>query len=183
MVIVITGNPGVGKHTVAEKLSKELEMSILDINKIAKESKLLEPDEETNDLDIEKFKPILKNLLEENCIIVGHLAPYLLKKSDITLAIVLRKNPYKLIPIYEKRNYSLEKTKDNAGSEALGIIAHDAIEHFGEEKTFEINVTEKTVDMIVKEIGDINKGNFKSQKIDWLQTIVKNNDLDTFFSY
>ena len=35
MSFVITGNPGVGKHTVAERLSKKIGYKIIDINKIA----------------------------------------------------------------------------------------------------------------------------------------------------
>jgi len=37
MSIVITGNPGVGKHTIAKEIAKNLEYSIIDINQIAKE--------------------------------------------------------------------------------------------------------------------------------------------------
>ncbi len=35
MSIVITGNPGVGKHTIAKYFAKEIVYKILDINKIA----------------------------------------------------------------------------------------------------------------------------------------------------
>ena len=55
--------------------------------------------------------------------------------------IVLRKSPYDLIQIYDKRNYSDAKKNDNLGSEILGVIAYDSIEKFGEEKTFQINTT------------------------------------------
>jgi len=42
MAIIITGNPGVGKHTIAKNVSKILKYKILDINKIALESGLYE---------------------------------------------------------------------------------------------------------------------------------------------
>jgi len=57
------------------------------------------------------------------------------------MAIVLRKNPYDLIQIYDKRNYSDAKKNDNLGSEILGVIAYDSIEKFGKDKTFQINTT------------------------------------------
>src|SRR3970282_1364660 len=38
MAIIITGNPGVGKHTVAKSIGKILKYKILDINQIALES-------------------------------------------------------------------------------------------------------------------------------------------------
>ena len=42
MSIVITGNPGVGKHTITKKIAEKLELSILDINSIAKDAGLFE---------------------------------------------------------------------------------------------------------------------------------------------
>lgn len=181
MAYVITGNPGVGKHTIANALSKILGIPTIDINHIAKNSQLLESD--TNEVDTTRLKKILKNSIEKSCIIVGHLAPYVLESEHISAAIVLRKNPYALIPIYNNRKYSLEKTKENLGGEILGIIAHDAISCFGAEKTFQIDTTDKSVEEIVKVIREIFNGKYVDQRIDWLEIIVKNNDLNKFFSY
>ena len=75
MSIVITGNPGVGKHTITEKIADILELSIVDINKIAKDSGLFEKNEDANDIDIEKLEKILEQKISEKNIIVGHLAP------------------------------------------------------------------------------------------------------------
>ncbi len=90
------------------------------------------------DVDVEKTKKILKEKISEKSLIVGHLAPFIVSKELISMAIVLRKNPYDLIQIYEKRNYTDSKKNDNLGSEILGVIAYDSIEKFGEEKTFQI---------------------------------------------
>ncbi len=35
MSIVITGNPGTGKHTISSRLAKDLGYTILDLNQIA----------------------------------------------------------------------------------------------------------------------------------------------------
>jgi len=61
MAIIITGNPGVGKHSVAKNVSKILKYKIIDINKIALESGLYEKKDESNDVDVKKLKNILKN--------------------------------------------------------------------------------------------------------------------------
>ena len=42
MSIVITGNPGVGKHTVTKKISEKLGFPIIDINIVAKDLGLFE---------------------------------------------------------------------------------------------------------------------------------------------
>ena len=130
MSIVITGNPGVGKHTVAEKIAQRLKLAIIDINKIAKESGLFEENEDVNDVDTDKLKKILGQKILDNNLIVGHLAPYVLDKNQIKIMIVLRRSPYDLIEIYKNRRYSDKKIKDNIGSEDMGYQLIDDIIEF-----------------------------------------------------
>jgi adenylate kinase len=182
MSIVITGNPGVGKHTIANEVSKRLELPIIDINNIAKDSKLFEKKEDTNDVDVTELKKIIKNEISKPCLIVGHLAPYVLSSEQITKMIVLRKNPYDLISVYKKREYSEEKTRENTGSEILGVIAHDAINQFGA-NVFQIDVTTKSVLEVTNKVLNIIDGKDSSEYVDWLDLVTKRNDLKKFFAY
>ena len=181
MSYVITGNPGVGKHTIANEISKKSDLTILDINKIAEESGLFEKNEETNDVDVEKLTKIIENKITNPVVIVGHLAPYVLNSSQVKKAIVFRKNPYDLIPIYEKREYSNEKIKDNIGSEILGVILYDTLEKFGSEKTLQVDVTSKTVEEITKMVLNIINGGIFTEDVDWLTEVAEKNDLQKFF--
>ena len=45
MSLIITGNPGVGKHTIAAEIIKNEDYDMIDINKIAIESNYIEKDE------------------------------------------------------------------------------------------------------------------------------------------
>src|SRR3972149_7245054 len=105
MSIIITGNPGVGKHTVANEISKHLGLPISDINSIARDMGLFEKNEDTNDVDISKLEKIIKEKISSPSLIVGHLAPYVLSSVKIKTVIVLRRNPYDLISVYKKREY------------------------------------------------------------------------------
>ena len=183
MSLVITGNPGVGKHTIAKSLAKILDYKILDINKIARESNLFEKIDETHDVDVSKLKKIIKKKVSKKSIVVGHLAPYVLTKSQISKVIVLRKNPYSLSKIYKKRKYSKKKTAENLGSEVLGIITFEAIKKFGEKKTIQIDTTSKSISKISKQILDTINGKDGVEAIDWLSVVAKKNDLQKFFSY
>ncbi len=183
MSIVITGNPGVGKHTIAKKIYKILNYEILDINKIALDTGVYEKNEDGIDVDVSKLKKNLKNKITKKTLIVGHLAPYVLTKSQVKKVIVLRKSPYKLISIYKKRKYPTEKIKENLESEILGIIAHDAIKKFGKSKTCQIDSTSDAVSKTTKKICDILDKKIKSDEVDWLSHILKKNDLRKFFSY
>ncbi len=111
MSIVITGNPGVGKHTIAKKIYKILNYEILDINKIALDTGAYEKNEDSIDVDVSKLKKILKNKITKKTLIVGHLAPYVLTKSQVKKVIILRKSPYKLISIYKKGNILQKKLR------------------------------------------------------------------------
>ena len=173
MSLVITGNPGVGKHTIAKNLAEILDYKILDINKIARESKLFEKTDETHDVDVSKLKKIIKKKISKKSIIVGHLAPYVLTKSQISKAIILRKNPYSLSKVYKKRKYSQKKTAENLGSEVLGVIVFDTVKKFGKEKTFQIDTTSKSISNISKQIKDIIEGKPKKEVIDWLSVVTK----------
>jgi adenylate kinase len=112
---------------------------------------------------------------------VGHLAPFVVSNTQVFKTIVLRKNPYELIQVYEKRNYSEKKKNDNLGSEILGIVVYDSIKKFGKDNTFQVNTTSITVQEIVKKIDDIINGNSKGDTIDWLTEISEKNDLKKFF--
>jgi len=181
MSIVITGNPGVGKHTITQLIADKMKLSIIDINEIAKDSELFEKNGDTNDVDVEVLEKILESKISENNIIVGHLAPYVLRKNQIKIMIVLRRSPYDLIPVYEDRKYDDDKIRDNVGSEILGIITNDAIDKF-QEKTFQINVSGKTVVEVFEKIMSVIMNKKGNEAVDWLELVRKNNDLGKFFA-
>ena len=106
MSIVITGNPGVGKHTITQEIAEKLELSIIDINSIAKDAGLFEKNKDTNDVNTEKLEKILEQKISEKNVIVGHLAPYVLDKNTVKIMIVLRRSPYDLISVYKERKYT-----------------------------------------------------------------------------
>ena len=183
MAIIITGNPGVGKHTIAKKLEKILKYKILDINKIALEEGIYEKNNGIIDVDVKKLKNVLSKKIKSNSLVVGHLAPYVISKKQVKKAIILRKNPYKLIAVYKKRKYSSKKMVENIGSEILGVIAYDTVKRFGKNKSFQIDVTSKSISKNTKIIFNAIKGKFEEDKVDWLTLITEKNDLKKFFSY
>ena len=133
------------------------------------------------DVDVEKTKKLLEEKISDKSIVVGHLAPFVVSKELVSTVVVLRKNPYDLIKIYEKRNYSDKKKNDNLGSEILGIIAYDSIQNLGGDKTFQINTTSITVEETAKKIESVINRTSKGDVIDWLADITQKNDLKKFF--
>jgi adenylate kinase len=182
--LVITGNPGVGKHTIADLFVKQnSSYQIFDINKFAIEKGFGEQTEDGIEVDTKKLKNEIQKLNLDKSLIVGHLAPYVLDESNIGFVIILRKNPYELIKIYEKRKYQNSKIKENAGSEVLGVIANDSITSFGKKKSFEVNATDKTPEIILKKIQDIINNQENGDIVDWLKLIEEKNEMSKFFDY
>ena len=182
--LVITGNPGVGKHTIADLFVKQnSSYQIFDINKFAIEKGLGEQTDDGIEVDTKKLKNEIQKLNLEKSLIVGHLAPYVLDESNIEFVIILRKNPYELIKIYEKRKYQNPKIKENSGSEVLGVIANDSITSFGKEKSFEVDATDKTPEIILKRIQDIMNNQESGDIVDWLKLIEEKNEMNKFFDY
>ncbi|HSA76709.1 MAG TPA: AAA family ATPase [Nitrosarchaeum sp.] len=182
MSIVITGNPGVGKHTIANEIAKHLELQIVDINIIAKDFGLFERSKDTNDVDTIELKKIINKKISKPSLIVGHLAPYVLSSEQIKKMIVLRRNPYDLISVYKKREYSEQKARENTGSEILGIIAYDAMNQFGI-KVFQVDVTTKSVLEVTNKVMSIINEEDSSEDVDWLDLVAKHDDLKKFFAY
>ena len=182
--LVITGNPGVGKHTIADLFVKQnSSYQIFDINKFAIEKGLGEQTDDGIEVDTKKLKNEIQKLNLEKSLIVGHLAPYVLDESNIEFVIILRKNPYELIKIYEKRKYQNPKIKENSGSEVLGVIANDSITSFGKKKSFEVDATDKTPEIILKRIQDIINNQESGDIVDWLKLIEEKNEMNKFFDY
>ncbi len=182
MSIVITGNPGTGKHTVAEKIKDIINMPIIDINEFAKECRLLEKNKDANDVDTEMLAKKLKEKITVPHIIVGHLAPYSVSGIPIKAVILLRRNPKELESVYKQRGYDEKKTKDNLGSEVLGIIANDTINNIENQKIIQVDVSGKNISNVIEIVVDAINGKQESQQVDWLENL-KDSELKSYFSY
>jgi len=176
-MLVLTGNPGVGKHTTASEIIKQNAMyEITDINNLAIELGLTEKAKETLGVYVAELKIKMKQKVSFSrySLIVGHLAPYVLDESDVDVAVVLRKNPMDLIKVFKDRGYSKEKIKSNTAAEFIGVTFNDSISSFGEEKTFQIDTTNKTPEQVTSIIDKIVNGKHKGDMVDWFHLVDKN---------
>jgi adenylate kinase len=190
--VVITGNPGVGKHTCAKFVSEKLgKAKLIDINRVILSNNAVTlPRSAVNGIGEIDVKKTGKLILEEikktkDVVIVGHLAPYVLKTTAIDLVAVLRRSPYQLAKIFRQRKYTPMKMKENIAAEILGITLYDSVETFGKERVAELDTTGKTPQDIAKDI--VSKLQKKSRKqigiIDWLSLVYEKGDAQKFLEY
>ncbi len=192
--LVITGNPGVGKHTSAKIIAEKIDAEIIDINNVAIDNNAIGKNTDLGfEVDVKRLVRLLEKLLKikGNLVIVGHLAPYVLKPSGISLVAVLRRSPYELEKTLKKRGYSVDKVRENVASEILGTSLYDSLKTFGKRKVAEFDTTGKTPDETADEILAALQKNTKSRSrsrskllgIDWLILVSENGDMQRFFKY
>ena len=187
---VITGNPGVGKHTTAKIIAEKINADIIDINDVAIDNNATGKKTDLGlDVDVKRLVRLLEKQLkaERDLVIVGHLAPYVLRPVGISLVAVLRRSPYELEKTLKKRGYSVDKARENVASEILGISLYDSLKTFGKRKVAEFDTTCKTpkeaTDEILAALQKKSKSKSKLIGIDWLNLVSEKGDMRRFFKY
>ncbi|HEU0049520.1 MAG TPA: AAA family ATPase [Nitrososphaera sp.] len=184
--LVITGNPGVGKHTSARIIADKTGARIIDLNRVAIDNNAIAKKTERGlEVDAKKLGRLLAKLLKarNDTVIVGHLAPYVLKPAGISMVAVLRRSPYELEKILKKRGYSLGKIKENLESEILGVSLYDSVKTFGKSKIVEFDTTGETPDQTTRKIMRALRKKPKPAGIDWLAKVSRRGDMQKFFEY
>ncbi len=187
---VITGNPGVGKHTSAKIIAEKIDAEIIDINNVAIDNNAIGKKTDRGfDVDVKRLVRLLEKQLKAkgDLVLVGHLAPYVLEPAGINLVAVLRRSPYELEKTLKKRGYSVDKVKENVASEILGTSLYDSMKTFGKRKVAEFDTTRKTPEETADEILASLKKQPKSKArllgIDWLMFVSEKGDMHRFFKY
>lgn len=176
--LFITGTPGVGKTTIANKLTNKLNAELIPINQLAKQKKIItgtDPQKGYQIIDTKKLNTHLTKKLNTNnkiTIVEGHLSHLCSQADNI---IVLRLNPNILQKRLKKRNYNKNKIQENLEAEALNICGTEAFYKY-KTKVNEIDCTHlKTDNIINKIISTINnQKKFPFGNIDYLNWIIEN---------
>lgn len=189
---VLTGSPGTGKHTAAGAVAAHLGLRRVDLNSFAAEHGLCEYDEasRTSDVDAGLLAERLRGsgALGGGCLVVGHLAPYVLDAGQVGAAVVLRRSPYELEKVYAERGYAWDKAAGNLGAEILGVAAHDAAALAGPDRTVQVDTTgkspEETARAAALALGAAGGGGGavpQCDRDDWLSLVAERGDLGRFF--
>lgn len=170
-VQVITGGPGVGKHTAARELARATGAPLVDLNEAAAECGALEGGEVDTSALLQASGSI-----PPDAIVVGHLAPYSVRPG--CRAAVLRRDPRELRGVYRERGYGGAKAAENCAAEILGVTAHDALRWFGAGKTVQIDATRRSPAEVARMAAEAEP---PGDGVDWLGAVAGRGELSSFF--
>lgn len=172
--VFITGTPCTGKTTIASRLNGR----VIKINDLARSHGFIMGVDENKGydiIDIEKLSEYVGEMIQnsdELLIFEGHVT-HLLDGGD--KVIVLRVRPEILRARLEARKYSESKIRENLEAEALGVCCFESAEKYPDD-TYEVDVSELTVDEAADLIGDIieNGGDFPVGSVDYMDWLLDN---------
>ncbi|MFA5365292.1 MAG: AAA family ATPase, partial [Candidatus Bathyarchaeia archaeon] len=125
--VLITGTPGVGKTTVAQKLASKLGATNIGITELVKQENLItehDVDRSTLVADTPKVSKRLQELfgqIEGTVIVEGHYVVDVVPKKDVNIVFVLRRDPRQLEQVLKSRGYSEKKVNENLAAEILDV--------------------------------------------------------------
>lgn len=153
MRIAITGTPGTGKTTAADRLDTDLD--VIHLNERIHEEELTEGHDDERESAIVDIDAVAEWLSErENIVFESHLA----HKFEADRVVVCRCHPETLESRLAERGESAASISENAESEALDLLLSEAVERHGTDSVYEIETTDRSPDAVATEIEAVIHG-------------------------
>lgn len=180
MLIALTGTPGTGKTSIS-KILRSKGYKTVGLNSIAESKKFFigyDNLRESKILDIDSLNTYLKekHVKTDILIIEGHLSHQL---DCVDKIIILRCHPTLLRKRFIIKSWNEEKIKENIEAEILDIILCETIEIHNKKDIFEIDTTDKSLNIVASIIDNLINNNFFDTKnynigkIDWSDELLK----------
>ena len=174
MFIALTGTPGTGKTSIAERLRSE-GFTVVDIQRLAIDKNITEGmDSERNSIILDP--DLMEKMVSEryhktdDIIFESHLS-HLLPSMD--KVIVLRCRPDVLKDRLAKKDWLKKKILENLEAEIIDVVLCEAVEEHGKNIVFELDTTMLSVEECATIIKDLISSGFSMNErfrvgqIDW----------------
>jgi len=139
--VAVTGTPGTGKTTATERLAADPEFGhdVAHLNDVIRREGFTTGRDDQRDTLVTDTDAVAGWLDgREDVLFESHLAHYF----DADRVVVLRCHPAELEPRLRDRGEPESTVTENAESEALDIVLAEAVERHGEDRVYEVDVTD-----------------------------------------
>ncbi|MFB6172420.1 MAG: adenylate kinase family protein [Haloarculaceae archaeon] len=153
MRVALTGTPGTGKTTVADRLAGDLD--VVHLNDVIREEGLAsgrDPDRDSLIADLDALRERVADC--EDVLFESHLAHHL----PVDRVIVLRCHPDELADRLGGRGWSAEKVRENVESERLDLLLSEAVAEHGLDSVYELDTTGRSPDAVADDVAAVLAG-------------------------
>lgn len=164
MRVALTGTPGAGKTSLAEKLEG---FEVISLKEFARENNIGEKKEEL-EIDVKELREAFEETFEsdKDLLIEGHFSHFL----SADLCVVLRCEPQELEKRLKERAYTDQKIRENLEAEKIDLTLQEALE--AQEEVLEFDTTGKAPEEAAKELQErIERKETGYGKVDWSDSI------------
>jgi adenylate kinase len=155
--IYITGTPGTGKTTIAERLAKNLRVKFIEVNTLVIQEGLYigyDINRDTLIIDDELLGKRMIEILQSNnriCISGGIVIPDL----PFDQIIILHSSIPTLRDRLKERGYSKEKIESNIEAEIMNLLYYEMIEYYETDQIFEVTNDNQSIEETCEQIQSI----------------------------
>jgi adenylate kinase len=152
--VALTGTPGTGKTSVAERVGERLDLPVIHLNDRITEHGLHSGRDEERDSLVADLDAVRDHLGDWAGLLDSHLA----HQFEANAVVVLRCAPDELTERLTEDGEPPERAAENAQSEALDIVLSEAVRLHGEENVYEIDTTGRSVEAVTDEVVAVLRG-------------------------
>lgn len=173
--IVISGCPGTGKTVVARKIAEALRLQYINLSELVLSEKLYkgyDVKRETYIVNLRRLNQKIREIIDvSNGVVIDSHYGEVIPSKYVRKIIILRLHPAELKKRLIERGWRVEKIRENIEAELIGSCTLNALsKHQG--RVYEVNVTGKNIDEVVKEALNIINSRVKPREcIDWLSML------------
>ncbi len=171
--IALSGTPGTGKSLIGRRVSRMLDMEVVELSDFVVENRLYVGYDDVRGsfvVDEGRLREHLERLIVEKgrILVIGHYSE-VVPDHLLDKVVVLRLNPAELYKRLTERGWPPEKIVENVEAELLGVCTSNALSEHPSEKVCEVDVSGKSIEEASREVADVIAG-LKPCKtyVDWL---------------